>query len=282
MYGGDKMEMMHREPKSETKECTTVLVCPDCKGELDVGLHEVCCPKCGAVYPVVNKVINLLPGVPSKQRFVAWSMEWNWMVRLYETRWWRRGPINNIIIGTTFEKEYDIIVQAMNLSGDETILDLACGPGMYARPLAQTLHAGTVVGLDISMPMLNYTSSQAQNEGIFNLLLIRGSATDLPFPQNQFKVVNCCGALHLFPELSVVQGVFRVLKPGGCFTIAAARQSGKRALAKKYYDFCFRHGWAKAFLREDLESLLGSAGFTDLTFHYEKRYWFIVSAVKPE
>lgn len=278
---------MHIEMEQEMKDRTfpaVTIMCPACKtGELlYTSASEVHCTECGAVYPVMERVVDLLPGSPSLQITVAECMEWGWMVKLYETRWWRSGPLNTAFFGISFKKEYEMILKAMNLTGDETILDLACGPGMYARPLAQTLHSGTVVGLDISLPMLGYTTWKAQTEGISNLLLIHGSAKDLPFPDNQFDVINCCGALHLFPEPSTMQGIFRVLNPGGRFTVAAARQLIPGPLGRKLYAFLHRHGWPKYFLREELESLLSQAGFTDITFHYEKRYWDIVSAVKPE
>ncbi len=269
-----------QEPEKKIPAVT--IVCPTCKtGELFIS-NEAHCTECDAVYPVRDNVIDLLPGSPSLQIPVAESMEWGWMVKIYETRWWRRGYINTLFFGISFDKEYETIVKAQNFSGDETVLDLACGPGMYARPLAQSLRSGTVVGLDVSMPMLGYTTWKAQAEGISNLLLIHGSAKDLPFPENQFDAINCCGALHLFSEPSTVQGIYRVLKPGGCFTVATTRQLIPGRIGRWLYAYLHRHGWPQYFLREELESLLRQAGFIDITFHYDKRYWFIVSAVKPE
>jgi len=282
---------MEMQNKPEMKKGNTIpaqnvrVVCPTCKtGELALkSENEVYCADCNASFPVENRVINLLPGIQSHQRLVALSMEWNWMARIYETRLWRKNPLfKHTILGISFEDEYKTIVQAMDLKGDETLLDLACGPGMYARPLARKLNSGIVVGLDLSIPMLNYTSRQAHSEGLSNTLLIRGNAKDLPFPDNQFDVINCCGALHLFPEPSVVQGVCRTLKPGGRFTIGVARNPFQSHMMKKFYDYCYSKGWAKAFPQKELESLLNQGGLTNVTYHYAKRYWFIVSAEKPE
>lgn len=278
-----RMETEMKEMEYDRSAQHVRIVCPACKtGELSLEsvTSEVHCVNCGASFPVRNRIIDLLP--TAQQIPVAVSMEWNWMVRIYETRWWRAGPFNSITTGISFKKEYKTLVQAMNLEGNELVLDLACGPGMYARPLARELQHGTVVGLDLSLPMLSYTTVQAQNEGLYNLLLIHGSATDLPFPDNQFDAVNCCGALHLFPELSTVQGICRVLKPGGIFTVATTRQLIKGRLGRRLYDYLHTHGWPKYFLQEELESLLTQAGFVDVTFHHAKRYWHVVSAVKPQ
>lgn len=257
------------------------IVCPTCKkGQLDPTSASACCTHCGASFPVRERLLDLLP--ESSQVPMAAPMEWGWMVQLYETRWWRRGFLNTLFLGISFKNEYRMIVQAMNLKGDETVLDLACGPGMYARPLSRELDSGTVAGLDLSVPMLNYSAFKAQSEGIDNLLLIHGSAKDLPFPDCEFDVVNCCGALHLFSQLSTVQGICRVLKPGGRFTVATTRRLLQGPVGRRIYDYLTRRGGVKYFYQEELESLLRDAGFTDVVCHYAKRYWHIMSAVKPE
>lgn len=280
IQGGENVNMTELEMKEKTIPVT--IVCPACKGELSYTKTHVRCSTCSAVYPVRDNVVDLLPGSPSLQIPAAKSMEWGWMVKMYETKLWRKSILNTLLFGISFDKEYKTIVKAQNFSGSETILDLGCGPGMYARPLAQTLHNGYVVGLDLSMPMLSYAAWKAQTEGILNLLLIHGSAKDLPFIDSQFDAINCCGALHLFPEPPTMQGIYRVLKPGGCFTVATTRQLIPGPLGKKLYNYLYHHGWPKYFLHTELESLLGQAGFINVRFLHEKRYWHVVSAVKPE
>ncbi len=257
------------------------VVCPHCRqGELTLESTDVHCTQCGTQFPVRGRLLDLLP--ETSQVPMAAPMEWGWMAQLYETRWWRSGPLNTLFLGISFQKEYETIVKAMNLTGNETLLDLACGPGMYARPLARKLVGGMVVGLDLSIPMLNYTNYKVQTEGILNLLLIHGSATDLPFADNQFDVVNCCGALHLFSDLSTVKGICRVLKPGGRFTVATTRRLLQGPVGKRLYDYITRRGGVTYFYRDELESLLSQAGLVQVRCYYDKRYWHIMSAVKPE
>src|SRR5512143_3852424 len=40
------------------------------------------------------------------------------------------------------------------LNGDESILDLGCGNGWFARELAERGHRGAYLGLDFSLPLL--------------------------------------------------------------------------------------------------------------------------------
>ncbi|MGD2249358.1 MAG: methyltransferase domain-containing protein [Candidatus Methanofastidiosia archaeon] len=260
-------------------------LCPHCKtGQLLLNPEkkDIQCRTCGGSYPVVHGIIDLLYDSSVQQIPAAVPMEWGWMVQIYETRLWRSGPFNTIMMGISFEKEYNIIVEAMGITGNETVLDLACGPGMYARPLSKIVLNGIVIGLDLSWPMLNYTQFKAHTEGLSNLVLIHGSATDLPFLDHEFDVVNCCGALHLFPQVSTVQGIYRVLKPGGRFTVGTTNQLIPGWVGRKVYNYLHEHGWPKYFLTNELLSLFKQAGFTDITIHHAKRYWHIVSAVKPE
>lgn len=261
-----------------------LVVCPKCRQGF---IHlppsrneEVRCRSCAATYPLTAGVLDLLPGASMKPSPAQRTMESEAIVRIYESRWWRRSALVTLLLGISFEQEQKLILRTANLNGAETVLDLACGPGIYARPLARTVPAGTVVGLDISLPMLRYASRRARAEGVNNLVLIHGTALQLPFPPERFDFVNCCGALHLFPDVPRVLGeIHRVLKPGGGFTVAASRRrSGTvAALATAYRR---RVLGIDAFSPDELGSRLRDTGFEQVQCHHAKRIWLIMSACK--
>jgi ubiquinone/menaquinone biosynthesis C-methylase UbiE len=255
------------------------IVCPTCKaGELVHSAEKFSCTACGASFPVKNGILDLLPG--SREPPAAAPMVLECMGRFYESVWWRRNPVlTALIMGIPFDKEYELIVKAAHITGDETLLDLACGPGTYTRPFAQILNRGTVVGLDLSFGMLNYAKKQAQTEGISNLLFIRGDALNLPFPDNQFDAVNCCGALHLFPYPQVLEKVCRILKPGGRFTVGAVRHIDGGSLTR-LREYLWHKCGVHPFPQDELASLLEGAGLADVTWHHAKRCYQVVSAVK--
>jgi SAM-dependent methyltransferase len=209
-------------------------------------------------------------------------MEAEPIVRIYESRLWRRSPYVALLTGITFERELELILRVADLTGADRILDLACGPGIYTRPFAQRAPAGSVVGLDISLPMLRYASRRARRERVENVLWIHGAALNLPFPEGHFDLVNCCGALHLFPDVArVLSEVHRVLKPTGRFTVAAFRRAEGRfaevraAVRRRLYGI-------DAFSPDDLESRLQQAGLSEIQCHHARRAWLIMSARKPE
>jgi ubiquinone/menaquinone biosynthesis C-methylase UbiE len=210
-------------------------------------------------------------------------VEWNLFVQLYESRLWRRGPFGNIFFGISFKREFSIIMHALALQEDKTLLDIACGPGILTRPFARTLHRGAVVGLDLSMPVVIYAQAKAQSKGIPNLLFIHGDAQDLPFPDNVLDAANCCGALHLFPDIpKTLSEVYRVLNPGGRVTVAAGRVPRIGPARKWIRDWYHRKTGVKAFRVEELASLFDKAGFVDFVCHHAVRWWLIASATKPE
>jgi SAM-dependent methyltransferase len=257
------------------------VTCPACMtGHLtSESGSTVCCTECGVSFPVRNGVVDLLP--ESKEPLAAAFMEWEWTGRIYESRWWRRNPlITSFFIGISFESEYKLILQAASIKGDETLLDLACGPGIYTRPLANQLEHGYVVGLDLSFSMLNYAVKRSRAEKIDNILFIRGDALALPFPDNQFDAVNCCGALHLFPYPHVLRKIGSILKPGGRVTVGTLQHT-EEGLLTRLREYVWLKSGVHPFSHDELKSLLTEAGFTDIVWHHAKRYYQVVSAMKP-
>jgi ubiquinone/menaquinone biosynthesis C-methylase UbiE len=135
-------------------------------------------------------------------------------------------------------------------------LDLACGTGVFTRPLAKQ-SSGVFIGLDMSLPMLNHARKLIKKDRIQNILLMRATAFCLPFLDASFQYVNCCGALHLFdrPEAALKE-IRRVLCPGGLLSVQTTiRPSHSAGLAF----------FLERFIR---------FGFFDERLHFDKTSWF--------
>ncbi|MGH2358994.1 MAG: class I SAM-dependent methyltransferase [bacterium] len=173
-----------------------------------------------------------------------------------------------------------MIASALGLSRARCILDLACGPGIYARRFAAELPAGMVTGMDLSWPMLRHAARESNKVGLDNLVLVRGDATELPFPSEAFDAVNCCGALHLFPDVGrTLIEIRRVLKDGGRFTVAAFRR-GDGAVAQVRARLRQRLYGIGAFSPSDLAARFERAGFVKQRCLHAAGLWLIMSAQK--
>jgi ubiquinone/menaquinone biosynthesis C-methylase UbiE len=128
--------------------------------------------------------------------------------------------------------------------------------------------------------MLRYAARRAAREQLGNLALIHASALALPFEDDRFEVVNCCGALHLFPDVArVLAEIARVLRPGGRFTVAAfrGRDTPLSAWAARWRR---RTSGIDAFRPDDLSARLAAAGLAAARVHHAAGVWLIMSAAK--
>jgi SAM-dependent methyltransferase len=179
------------------------------------------------------------------------------VVSIYEGFWRRAGYF--IASSRPFEREIRAILQLGSRADSTRVLDLACGPGVFTRPLARQA-SGFVVGFDLSWPMLREARQRAKAEGISNIYLVRGTAFRLPFIAGAFPLVNCCGALHLFdnPDLALDE-IERVSGPEGhiCVqtTIRPSISGGTAYILERFIRFGF-------FDEMELREKMRRRGFT--------------------
>ena len=72
----------------------------------------------------------------------------------------------------------DGLVAAFGLTGDDVVVDLGCGTGQLAIPLAR--HVRSVVGLDPEGDMLARACAAADGEAVQNICWMLGSDADVP------------------------------------------------------------------------------------------------------
>ena len=115
-----------------------------------------------------------------------------------------------------------------------SVLDLGCGPGLYAYRLARMGH--TCVGVDFSPASIAYARAQAEGTGL-PLTYIEGDVRAVDYGSNYDLVMFVFGEFNVFKPLdarSILQKAYRALKPGGSLllephTFAAVEALGKVA-----------------------------------------------------
>lgn len=107
---------------------------------------------------------------------------------------------------------------ARHASHPTSILDVACGTGLFARLLLRRYSAARITGVDLSPDMLK--QALARFNGEQRVRWRRASAERLPADSAEFDVVTCNNAFHLIPNQAAALAEFRrVLKPGGILIV---------------------------------------------------------------
>ena len=104
-----------------------------------------------------------------------------------------------------------MLARAGKLHTDSRLLEIGVGTGRVAIPL--TAHVNTIVGVDLSVPMLQVLCGKASAGHIH---AIHGDITRLPLPTAHFDAVLAVHIFHLVPGWqTALDEVARVLRPGG-------------------------------------------------------------------
>ncbi len=191
------------------------LRCPACESTPLLHIDEAMqCECCRALYPLRGGVLDLTEGesrliITPFQRL----MQSPAVASIYEGLWRRIGYF--LASSRSFDAEISTVLDMSRKGDTRLVLDLACGTGVFTRPLARQ-SSGIVVGLDLSWAMLRQAQRRLKKTGLRNILFLRGSASHIPFVDGTFSYVNCCGALHLFdrPREALAE-IDRVLARGG-------------------------------------------------------------------
>jgi ubiquinone/menaquinone biosynthesis C-methylase UbiE len=117
------------------------------------------------------------------------------------------------------EQALQLLVQASHAGPADTVLDVACGPGLVACAFAR--HVRHVTGIDLTPAMIERARALAGEQGLVNLDWRCGDVVPLPFADDSFSVVVSRLAFHHFPEPTrVLSEMIRVCRPGGRVVVA--------------------------------------------------------------
>lgn len=162
--------------------------------------------------------------------------------------------------------------QFARIKNGDTVIDLGSGAGndcFVAR--AETGAEGKVIGIDFTPAMVNKARENAEKLAYHNVEFRLGDIEDMPVSNEIADVVVSNCVLNLLPEKKkIFNEIFRVLKPGGHFSISDIVLNGqlphKIIEAAELYAGCV----SGAIQKEDYLSFIEHAGFKNVTLQKEK------------
>ena len=121
--------------------------------------------------------------------------------------------------------------QQIALRGDETLLDVGCGPGLLAIGFAPFL--GRCTGLDPEADMIAAAKAAAAETGV-ELSLIHGRIEEFPTFQT-YDVVTLGRALHLIERNAALSVLERIVPDSGSILICGVRNNPFQIRTKPHY-----------------------------------------------
>jgi SAM-dependent methyltransferase len=116
----------------------------------------------------------------------------------------------------------DRLVSVFALDGTGTLLDLGCGTGQLAVPLAP--YFAKVFAVDPEPDMLHEAAGVVEAAGLVNVTLIQGSSTDLPALAGRLgplRLVTMGSSFHWMDRQATLTQLAGMVEPGGGIVIAS-------------------------------------------------------------
>jgi ubiquinone/menaquinone biosynthesis C-methylase UbiE len=154
------------------------------------------------------------------------------------------------------------IVAMAEAGGDDTALDVACGPGLLVCAFAKVVrHA---MGIDVTPAMLEQARLEQKRTGLENVTWQLCNIPPLPFADQTFSIVTSRFALHhLLDPLAVLKEMRRVCLPGGRIVIADSAPSPEKADAFNAMERLRDPSHVRAMPVEQLRGLFREAGLAE-------------------
>jgi len=154
----------------------------------------------------------------------------------------------------------------------DVVIDLGSGAGndaFIARH--ETGETGKVIGIDFTPAMIELARKNTDVRGFHNVEFREGDIEHMPVTANTADVIVSNCVLNLVPNKDgVIKEIFRVLKPGGHFSISDIVLEGELPKeireAAEMYAGCV----AGAIQKQVYMELIATNGFTNITIQKDK------------
>lgn len=162
--------------------------------------------------------------------------------------------------------------QFAKIKQGDTVIDLGSGAGndcFVARSEAGL--DGRVIGIDFTPAMVEKARANAATLGFSNVEFRQGDIEKMPVTANMADVIVSNCVLNLVPNKDgVFKEIFRVLKPGGHFSISDIVLLGELPDSVKKDAEMYAGCVAGAIQKDEYLSLINKNGFANLTIQKEK------------
>lgn len=178
----------------------------------------------------------------------------------YQYQWLYDGISRVAALAVGGERRFRrLALTGLSIDPHAKILDLCCGSGQVTGVLLE--YADDVTGLDVSPLSLSRC-----RRNVPQAKYVEALAEDLPFNEGEFDLVHTSAAMHEMTRSQLEQifaQVYRVLKPGGTFTMVDFHQPNNPLFIPglSIFFWLFETDSAWKLIETDLVAMLQVVGF---------------------
>jgi ubiquinone/menaquinone biosynthesis C-methylase UbiE len=154
-----------------------------------------------------------------------------------------------------------LLVEHSGVTAADTVLDVACGPGLVVAAFAQTCRHAS--GIDLTPAMIEKAREHSAALALANVDWHVGNVLPLPFPDRSFSLVVSRFAFHHFPDpRAVIAEMARVATRPGRIVVAdmAASDDPRRADALNRMERLRDPSHTKALTLAEMRALFAEVG----------------------
>jgi arsenite methyltransferase len=154
----------------------------------------------------------------------------------------------------------------------DTVIDLGSGAGNDAFIARRFVgEKGKVVGIDFTEAMINKARANAEKLTLNNVEFRLGDIDDMPVTSNYADVIVSNCVLNLVPNKhKVISEIYRVLKPGGHFSISDIVLEGELPAKWKEVAELYAGCVSGAIQKQVYLEIIEQAGFKNITLQKDK------------
>ena len=176
------------------------------------------------------------------------------------------NPDADLGLGCGLPTEFALIKEG------DTVIDLGSGAGndaFVARAIAG--EGGKVIGIDFTDEMINKSRENAEKLGFNNVEFRFGDIEKMPVTANIADVIISNCVLNLVPDkMKAFKEIYRVLKPGGHFSVSDVVASGELPQSIKSGAELYAGCVSGAIEKSEYLGIIEDTGFVNLKIQKER------------
>ena len=163
-----------------------------------------------------------------------------------------------------------LVIETAGIGSDDTVLDVACGPGLITCAVAGV--ARHVTGIDITPAMIGEARKRQQSMRLTNMAWKVGDVIPLPLPDSSFSAVITRYSFHHFldPEAVLTEMVRVCQAGGGVAVVDVFLSTPEQAAAYNRMEKLRDPSHTRALLLAELTGMFHDAGLREMKTAFYK------------